>query len=126
MNEKPGPAPYLSEEEEEELVNFLIKCGRIGYPKTRAQVLAIVQDILSKRRPGISVTNGWWERFSKRHPGICLKMSVPLSYVRAMAEDEVQLDSYFNLLETTLFENDIWVIPYEINHTLKVQVTELH
>ena len=113
-NEKPGPAPYLNEEEEEELVNFLLKCGSIGYPKTRAQVLAIVQEIMNKRRPGVTVTNGWWERFSKRHPNVCLKMSVPLSYVRAMAEDEVQLDSYFNLLETTLCENDIFDMPGRI------------
>ena len=85
---KSGPTPYLSSEEEDELVNFLIKCSQIGYPKTRLQVLGIVQEIMSKRRPGITVTNGWWERFSKRHPTVCLKMSVPLSYVRAMAGDE--------------------------------------
>ena len=43
---KPGPTPYLSseEEEEDELVNFLIKCSRIGYAKTRLQMLGIVQE----------------------------------------------------------------------------------
>ncbi len=30
---KPGPKPYLSEEEEEGLVNFLVKCAQIGYPQ---------------------------------------------------------------------------------------------
>ena len=74
---RPGPEPYLSIEEEEELTNFLIKCSRIGYPKTRQQVLGIVQEVVSKRRPDVSVTNGWWERFSKRHPNVCLKTSVP-------------------------------------------------
>ena len=54
----------------------------------------------------IPYTNGWWERFSNRHPNICLKTSIPLSYVRAMAEDEGSLKGYFDLLETTLHEND--------------------
>ena len=111
---RPGPEPYLSIEEEEELTNFLIKCSRIGYPKTRQQVLGIVQEIVGKRRPDVSVTNGWWERFSKRHPNVCLKTSVPLSYVRAMAEDEASLDGYFELLETTLHENDIFDHPGHI------------
>ena len=30
-----GPQPYLSYEEEEELVTYLIKCVEIGYPKTK-------------------------------------------------------------------------------------------
>ena len=111
---RPGPESYLSIEEEEELTNFLIKCSRIGYPKTRQQVLGIVQEIVSKCRPDVSVTNGWWERFSKRHPNVCLKTSVPLSYVRAMAEDEASLDGYYDLLETTLHENDIFDHPSHI------------
>ncbi len=47
---KPGPKPYLSEEEEEELVNFLVKCAQIGYPHTRMQVLAIVQEIVGTQK----------------------------------------------------------------------------
>ena len=30
----PGPSPYLTREEEEELVAFLIHCAGIGYPHT--------------------------------------------------------------------------------------------
>ena len=98
---KPGPKPYLSLEEEE-LANFLLKCARIGYPKTREQVLALVQDIVSCRRPEVLVTNGWWERFTKRHPYVTLKSAVPFSYVRAMAQVESSIEAYYNLLETTL------------------------
>ncbi len=32
-----GPKKYLSQEEEHELVNFLIKCSKIGYGKTRGE-----------------------------------------------------------------------------------------
>ena len=111
---KPGPEPYLSLEEEEELANFLLKCARIGYPKTRQQVLALVQDIVSCRRPEVLVTNGWWERFTKRHPHVTLKSAVPLSYVRAMAQDESSIEAYYNLLETTLRQNGIFDSPAQI------------
>ena len=39
---KPGRIPYLTEEEEEELVNFLIKCSDMGYPHSIKQILSIV------------------------------------------------------------------------------------
>ena len=42
----PGPSPYLTKGEEEELVVFLIKCVGIGYPHTQYQVMAIVQEML--------------------------------------------------------------------------------
>lgn len=111
---KPGPNPYLDLEEEEELSCFLIRCSRIGYPKTRQQVLSIVQEIMNHRHKDVAVTNGWWERFSKRHPQVSLKTSVPLAYVRAMAEDESSLEGYYNLLETTLHENGIFDRPTRI------------
>ncbi len=111
---KPGPEPYLSLKEEEELSHFLIKRARIGYPKTRQQVLGIVQEIVGQRRPDVAVSGGWWERFSNRHPQVCLKTSIPRSYVRAMAEDEESLDGYYRLLEDTLLENEIFDRPSHI------------
>ena len=38
-----GPPRYPSEEEEEELVRFLLGCASVGYPKTRKEILALVQ-----------------------------------------------------------------------------------
>lgn len=40
----PGPPKYLSAREEEELLNFVFGCARIGFPRTRKQVLLIVQE----------------------------------------------------------------------------------
>ena len=111
---KPGPNPYLNLEEEEELSTFLIRCSRIGYPKTRQQVLSIVQEIVSRRQKDVTITNGWWERFSKQHPQVSLRTSVPLAYARAMAEDESSIEGYYNLLETTLHENGIFDSPTRI------------
>ena len=37
-----GPPKYLSIQEEEELVQFLIDCASIGYPRSRLEVIAMV------------------------------------------------------------------------------------
>ena len=37
-----GPPKYLSTQEEEELVQFLIDCASIGYPRSRLEVIAMV------------------------------------------------------------------------------------
>ena len=58
-----GSEPYLNIEEEEELDSFLIHTARIGFPHTKKQVLAIVEDILGARGVSASVTNGRWERY---------------------------------------------------------------
>ena len=38
-----SPQPYLTTEEEKELVDFLITSSKMGYGKTRRQVLKIVE-----------------------------------------------------------------------------------
>ena len=45
-----GPRPYLSYEEEEELVTYLTKCVEIGYLKTKNEVIGIVWQALYKKR----------------------------------------------------------------------------
>ena len=47
---KSGPQPYLSYEEEEELVAYLVKCAEIGYPKMKDEVIEIVRQALHKKR----------------------------------------------------------------------------
>ena len=43
MGSKSGPKPYLTIEEEEELVSFLEKSATIGYPYTCKHVLSLVE-----------------------------------------------------------------------------------
>ncbi len=38
-----GRSRYFSEEEEDELVRFLLRCASVGYAHSRQEVLAIVQ-----------------------------------------------------------------------------------
>ena len=109
-----GPGRYLTIQEEEELVNFLFGCSRIGYPRTRPQVLAIVQQYIDRRNLKKIVSNGWWQRFRERHEKITLRSAAPLCQVRAMAMDRDSIDRYFNILENTLCENGIMDKPKQI------------
>ena len=69
---KIGPPRYLNDQEENELVNFLIGCSKIGFAKSRKGVLAIVQSLVDKKQgkdpEEVLVTTGWWNSFRKRHP----------------------------------------------------------
>ena len=47
---KPGPNPYLSFEEEEELASFLINAARIGFPHTKKEVLLLSECL--RNEPG--------------------------------------------------------------------------
>jgi len=40
---KSGRSPYLTHGEEQELVDYLINCSNIGYPKKRDEVIGIVR-----------------------------------------------------------------------------------
>ena len=47
---KPGPEPYFTAEEEDELATFLIEVCKMGHGKTKQEVLLIVQKTLKKKR----------------------------------------------------------------------------
>ena len=111
---KPGPTPYLSYDEEEELTSFLIQTSKIGYPHTKAQTLAIVQRIVESKGIKAVVSNGWWERYKERHPKLTLKSAMPLSYPRAMANDLDVFNRYFDMLQETLESNGILNYPTHI------------
>ena len=104
---KPGKKPYLSIEEEEELVSFLLKCAEIGYAHTRPQVLSLVQRIVESKDISEHVSDSWWRRFQERHPILKLRTAMPLSMARGMAMDKQVLDTYFDILESTLVDNGI-------------------
>ena len=44
-----GPVPYLSSEEEAELIEFLTKCAAMGLGKTKREVFNIVERVLKKK-----------------------------------------------------------------------------
>ena len=86
----------------------------IGYAKTRGEVLAIVERVLSSRGIEKTVTNGWWEGFVKRHPYLTLRTAAPLSRQRAISSDPAVMSRYFHLLEQTIEDNGLGGKPCNI------------
>ena len=106
---KSGASTYLSPEEKEELVQFLIGSADIGYPKSVREVQALVGAILSRNADSDvgCVSMGWWERFKKRHPNLSLRQGESLAYKRAIATNRDVIDKYFYLLEETILKNNL-------------------
>ena len=73
---KPGPEPYLSQTEEKELGGYLKHCAKIGYRKTRRDVLCIVESAASERGKlrSTHVSDGWWRRFKERQGDLSLSL----------------------------------------------------
>ena len=79
-----GPKPYLTQEEEKQLVEFLVNCCKMGYGKTRGEVLKIVEAIMKKkgRKHEGRISQGWWCRFRYRWPQLSLRKGDPFSIAR--------------------------------------------
>ena len=106
---KVGAPRYLDDEEEDELAKFLVGAASIGYPKTVREVKAIVGAIVAKKQ-GVevaTVSQGWWEKFRRRHPELSLRSAEPLAYHRATTLTREVMDTYFDLLEETVLQNDL-------------------
>ena len=89
---KPGPRPYLSPKEEGNLGLFLKQCAKLGYGKTRKDVLGIVQStavdkgLLRSSR----VTECWWRRFLERQSDLSLRQGDSTAHVRMEADEKEQ------------------------------------
>ena len=99
-----GPRKLLTTEEEEDLVAFLRRCAAIGYPKSRKDLMELVQRILEGKGIEHQVSNGWWNAFCKRNPNLTLRAPATLSQARVSATDREVIDNYFDLLEKTMIE----------------------
>ncbi len=77
----PVQPKYLTKKEEE-LLNFVYGSARIGYPRTRKQILCTVQQYMYKKGLDTRVGNGWWQRFRRRHQYLTITSAAPLSLPR--------------------------------------------
>ena len=72
-----GPQKYLTDNEEKELVTFIMNAAAVGYGYSRKQVIELVQDVVEQKgNHDIKVTHGWWDSFRRRHPEITLHRSM--------------------------------------------------
>ena len=109
-----GAPKYLTDNEERELATFLIGCSKIGYGKTRSEVLLLVERLLQSRGITRTVSNGWWERFRIRHPDITLRTPSSLCKARALATNHEVIDQYFDILEEALTVNNLFDKPHQV------------
>ena len=109
-----GPPRLLTDQEEEHLATFLLQCASVGYPRSRLEVIAMIQRLCDSRGMKRTVTHGWWEAFCRRHQNITLRVSAPLSLARAKATSVDVIDKYFDMLEATMAEYDLQSKPCQI------------
>ena len=115
---KPGPKPYLSAPEEQELAGHLIDATNIGYGKTHGKVLTIVKrHVESKEDVSLKasrVTHGWWQTFKERNPSLSLRSGDSTAAVRLDAVNKENTDNYFDMLKTFFDDGDFWNHPEAI------------
>lgn len=114
---KPGPVSYLTEEEEQELCDFLITVGEIGYGKTRKQVKDIAEKVAREKGTlkGSSVSDGWFRRFLERNPQLSLRRGDPTSASRMTAiNQKEQIEKYFYILKDVLDKEGLMDKPAQI------------
>ena len=95
-------------------MTFLSRVAQIGHGRTRREVIAIVERILSSHGNTKTATPGWWTSFTRRHPNLTLRTPATLSLARASASDCDILDNYFDELESTLEANELLDKPCQI------------
>ena len=81
---KPGPEPYLGEDLENHISEWIIKMARIGYGQTKEQIKDKVQELVNSLKIKMPWENGrplekWYKLFVKRHPELRYKMSQALA-----------------------------------------------
>ena len=108
---KSGAPTILSTSEEQDLVDFLLHAAKMGYAKTRKEVLNIATAMIQKRGIDKTVTHGWWNRLTCRHPILTLRVPATLSHARARASSRECINDYFDLLERTLQESGLVEYP---------------
>ena len=101
---KMGQKPYLTEDEEKELVKFVTDCAKMGYGKKRRDMMTIVEKHMANKgremRKGLS--NGWWNHFIKQWPQLSLRKSDAFAVVREHTSSREVFESYFNLLDVLM------------------------
>ena len=101
-------------EEEDELVSFIRKCAAIGNTTTKKEVLATVEQAIAAKGTSVHLSNGWWASFRSSHPFLTLLTVERLFYSRLVASNERLINSYFDLLEKALVDNDLLDSPGSI------------
>ena len=106
----PGRKQYLTKQEEKELADHLILSAKVGYDKTCRDVMNLVEKYMNSRpsedenQKKVTISNGWWFKFRKRNPSICLRRGDSTAGLRMNAVNSENINEYFDLLEEVFEE----------------------
>ena len=108
--------PYLNSQEEKELATYLKRCARVGYGRTRQDVLLSFQTTASEKGVLRSsrVSQVWWRRFLQRQKDLSLRQGDTTAHVRKDAMNRETISHYFSLLHDTLSTNGLLDKPAQI------------
>jgi hypothetical protein len=107
--QKLGRRPLLSEQQESDLVERIIRLARVGYPLRPPGIRRFVFKFCMDnhiRNPfsksGKTAGKRWFYAFMKRHPRLSERKPVHLNEARAQKLNKFIVDDYFTKLKTTM------------------------
>lgn len=108
---RPGPATILTPTEETTLVNWLIDCGRKGFPKRKEDLIASVADFIKKDGRPNPFSNGvpgikWYRLFLERHPELAIRTPEAVTSASAAVAKE-DIKGWFKEVYTYLKTNNL-------------------
>ena len=95
--------------EEVELSEYFLKAAKIGYGKTRRDVLGIAESVAKSKGmlpEGSRISTGWWKRFLERNPVLSLRRGDATAGVRMDAINAVTIQQYYSLLRDVYDQHD--------------------
>ena len=100
MQCRPGPATVFSQEEEEQLAEYIIKMADMGFGLTREDLRLTAYRLAEKLQKSHPFLNGiagrgWLDGFFARHPKLVLRSTQPLSYSRAVSANPEAIKDHF-------------------------------
>ena len=98
LNAAPGKKPYLTDVEEDILVQFLIDVSGLGFGYDVQSLKQLIQKLLNK--DGNDLTRGWVQYFMKKHPVISVRRTEAFDRLRSRNVDRDLISYYFELLDT--------------------------
>ena len=108
-------------DEEQQLGTYLKHCAKVGYGKTRRDVVGIVSTVATEKGVlrGGQVSTGWWHRFLERQKDLSLRQGDSTAHVRMDAMNCETMQHYFTLLEDTLEQHDLLNCPSQIYNVVE-------
>jgi len=104
---KPGPAPIIPMEIEDDLQSWVLAMQSKGFPVSREMIHIkgneVYRELYGGTRSIGRLSSGWVNRFMQRHPLLTLRSSQVIKRVRADATEE-GLREFFNQLTQIIIE----------------------